>query len=139
VRLGRIVQKPVPVVEPHARVHEALLRAEEAGSTALVVTVRGRPVGILEAAESTSPGEDQTVSSRMDPNFPWLYEDAGADDAAKKMADSGRDFVVVRDRQGLLLGIVTLHQISRLAEVGGWQPERPSGDPPSYLSCIGIV
>lgn len=116
-----LMTKPIETVEADTPVNEVAKRMTEMDIHRLLVTEDGRPVGIISISDfvagiaAQEPVRRQTVGDVMSRTFLVCREDNTVINAARTMTQAGWRSIIVVNSKGKLQGVVTGHDMLRLA------------------------
>jgi len=119
--IGRLMTPDYVQVKPHWTVHEALehLRVYGRDSETLnvvYVTEQGRLVDDLRMRELLLTDPGNLIAELMDRQFVALSVDGDQEDAVSEFRKHDRTALPVTDRDGILVGIVTVDDVLDVAE-----------------------
>ena len=119
--IGRLMTPDYVQVKPHWTVHEALehLRVYGRDSETLnvvYVTEQGRLVDDLRMRELLLTDPGNLIAELMDRQFVALSVDGDQEDAVSEFRKHDRTALPVTDRDGILVGIVTVDDVLDIAE-----------------------
>jgi CBS domain-containing protein len=116
-----LMTTPIETVEIHTPVDETVKRMDEKDIHRLLVTEKGRPVGIISLSDfvagiaAQEEARRETVGDVMSGTFLVCRESTPVLSAARTMTQTGWRSIIVVDSRGRLRGILTRRDLLRLA------------------------
>lgn len=115
-----IMTTHVDIIDPQTSIAEAArkMRDDDVGSLPvgeddrLIGMITDRDICCRAVAENKAPA-DCTVREAMSERIAWIYEDAGADEAARQMAENQIRRLAVLNRDKRLVGVISMGDLSR--------------------------
>ncbi len=111
--VGQIMEDHFRTEHPDEAIDSALRRLSQEGTSSVIVTDRGVPVGVFDAVSACGSGPvgDGQVEDVMLRDIPSLTEEMTVGEASDRSITSGADRLPVVDRDGYLVGEVTRDDI----------------------------
>ncbi len=120
MKLSEVMQRDVQVVRADATVREAARRMSTTNVGVLAVLDDDRIAGMVTdrdlVVRAVARGEDPDearVSDAMTPEVDFCFDDETIDDASRRMSEHQTDRLLVLDRRGELVGIVSIGDLAR--------------------------
>ena len=116
-----LMTAPIETVDVGTPVNEAARRMAEKTIHRMLVTEAGKPVGVISISDFVAgiaeqePIRRETVGDVMSRSFLVCREDNTVINAARTMTQAGWRSIIVVDAKGKLQGVITGHDLMRIA------------------------